>query len=86
MIQSIDAPISVTLQFDHRTRKVTPTNITWEGRQYPIIQIGLHHTYRQGRTLFHIFSVSTPTLFFRLRFNTDTLHWRVQEIADHEVN
>jgi hypothetical protein len=42
----------------------------------------LHHTFRSGRTLFHVFSVASKSLFFRLVLNTDTLFWRLEEISD----
>lgn len=86
MIQKIDAPISVDLYFDHKQRIVTPRSLVWEAREYKIIKIGFHHTVRAGRTLFHVFSVECPTLFFRLVLDTDTLHWRVEEISDGESN
>lgn len=84
MIQRINVPISVNLYFDHHKRCVLPTTILWEGKNYPITKIGMHHTLRQGRTLFHIFSVETESLFFRLVLNTDNLFWTVEEIADGE--
>lgn len=86
MIQPISAPISVTLHFDHRERRVMPVKVLWEGRTYFITQIGLHHTYREGRTLYHVFSVESPSLFFKLVLNTDTLHWSLAEIADDQTN
>lgn len=86
MIQRINAPISVNLVFDHKRRLTYPKHILWEGKIYLVTKIGLHHTYRLGRTLFHVFSVETPALFFKLVFNTDTLHWSVEEIADGETN
>jgi hypothetical protein len=42
----------------------------------------MHHTIREGRTLFHIFSVSSQDLFFRLKLDTDNLFWTLEEIAD----
>lgn len=82
MIQRISAPVSVTLIFNHRTRSVYPQSVTWDGRDYPITKVGLHHTFRQGRTLFHVFSAASPTIFFRLVLNTDNLSWRLEEISD----
>jgi len=82
MIEKISASVSVSLSFDSATRKVFPKWLIWNGRLYPIAKIGLHHTYRQGRTLFHVFSVASKTLFFRITLNTDNLHWRLEEIAD----
>jgi len=84
MIITIDAPISVNLYFDHLKRQSYPEKLIWEGREYAVVKIGLHHTYRQGRTLFHVYSIQTHSLFFRLLFNTDNLFWRVEQISDGE--
>jgi hypothetical protein len=82
MIQKISAPVSVSLVFDHRTRSVMPKEVIWDGRNYSILKVGLHHTYRAGRNLFHVFSVASENLFFRLVLDTETLHWRLEEISD----
>jgi len=86
MIQKIHAPISVAFVYNHLKQEVHPVKICWEGRQYTVTTIGLHHTVRDGRTLFHIFSVETASLFFKLALNTESLHWSVEEIADGEPN
>ena len=86
MLEKISAPVSVTLVFDHKTRRVYPKALVWNGRIYPIIKIGLHHTFRQGRTLYHVFSCNGKALFFRLVLNTETLHWKLEEIADGLTN
>ena len=59
-----------------------PKYIAWNGKSYLIAQIGFHHTCREGRVLYHVFSVTAKALFFRLSLNTETLHWRLQEISD----
>jgi hypothetical protein len=59
-----------------------PKYVLWHGRSHTITQIGLHHFYREGRTLYHIFSVVADTMFMRLKFDTDTLGWRLEEIND----
>jgi len=82
VIDKISAPISVGLTFDHTKRKVYPKWVVWEAKTYPIEKVGLHHTFRNGRTLYHVFSAASKTLFFRLVLNTDTLHWRLEEISD----
>jgi len=86
MIQKISQPVSVSFAFDSKTKKVAPKWVVWEGRLYAIKKIGFHHTFREGRTLFHVFSVVTITLFFRLVLNTETLHWSLEEISDGMVN
>jgi hypothetical protein len=82
MIEKISAPVSVYLSFDAQKRRVIPHFIIWNGRTHKIVKTGLHHTYRQGRVLYHVFSIASKTLFFRLVMNTETLHWRLEEISD----
>lgn len=59
-----------------------PKYVIWKGRNYTITKIGLHHHFRQGNTLYHVFSVVTDTLFLRLKLNTEDLTWRLEEIED----
>lgn len=82
MVEKIDAPISVNLVYDHIQKKVFPKHIKWEGRVYEIVKVGLHHSFREGKTLYHVFSAVSSTLFFKLRLNTESLSWRLEEIAD----
>ncbi len=82
MRQTMDEEVSVSMIFNHRTKEAVPKKVQWQGKVYDISKIGLHHTYRAGRTLMHVFSVITDTLFFRLELNTDNLHWSVKEISD----
>lgn len=79
-----DEPVSVSLSFDHIKNRVFPKWIVWQNRLYPVNKIGLHHKFREGATLYHVFSVTAKTLFLRLVLNTDTLHWRLEKIADSQ--
>ena len=82
MNTKLNIPISVSLAFDHKKLAVFPRWIVWNGRLYPILKVGLHHTYREGRTLFHVFSVASKNLFLRLVLNSDNLHWKLEEVSD----
>ncbi|MBI3955078.1 hypothetical protein HY338_01435 [Candidatus Gottesmanbacteria bacterium] len=82
MSVKIDELVSVELIFDSRKKSVYPRRLKWQNRIYAIDKIGLHHTVRRGRDLFHIFSVSARNSFFRLSFNTDNLHWRLEEVEE----
>ena len=57
-----------------------PRWVKWKGKIYKIDKLGLHHTYRKGVKLYHVFSVATETLFMRLILDTDTLVWRLDDI------
>ena len=59
-----------------------PKWVKWKNRIYKIDKIGLHYTFREGRALFHIFSVSTNTLAMKLKLDTETLNWKLEEISD----
>lgn len=59
-----------------------PKYVLWRGRSHTVTQIGLHHLYREGKTLFHIFSVVADTMFMRLKLDTDNLTWRLEEQSD----
>lgn len=82
MIEKISAPVTVGLVFDHKMRKTVPKWLKWDGKHYSVSKIGLHHTFREGRILYHVFSVVSKTLFFRLVLNTENLLWRLEEISD----
>jgi hypothetical protein len=85
MIQKLHVPVSVVSVFDHKTRNVLPKKVLFEGREHEIIRVGYHHTYRNGRTLLHVFSVASDRMFFRLVHDTETLAWTLEEIDDGEV-
>ncbi|OGY09248.1 MAG: hypothetical protein A2782_01885 [Candidatus Blackburnbacteria bacterium RIFCSPHIGHO2_01_FULL_43_15b] len=86
MVQKISAPVSVALVFNHRCRSVVPRWVIWEGQTHKVIRLGFHYSYRGGRTLMHVFSVESATLYFKLVLNTETLFWTVEEIADGEAD
>lgn len=80
MAEFINESVSVNLLFNHFKRSVMPTSLYWRGRRYAITKVGLHHFLREGRVLVHVFSVTDGTTFFRLRFDTETLGWKLLEI------
>lgn len=75
MIQKISEKVEVGMSD-------SPKWVKWKNRIYKIEKIGLHHSFRQGRVLYHAFSVASRTLFFRLVLDTETLAWRLEEISD----
>jgi len=75
MLQILSEPVQVTFSRQ-------PLFLTWAGRSYSVQKLGLHHHYREGRTLHHVYSVVADGLFFRLNLNTDTMSWILQEVSD----
>lgn len=79
--QTINEEVSVNLIFDSVTKRSYPKSVLWKNNLYKIIKVGLHHKYREGKILYHVFSVITEGSFFRLLFNTDNLHWSLEEVG-----
>lgn len=84
MIQKIKAPITVISVFNHVKRFTKPLILKWDGNLYKIKNIGLHHSSRVGKTLYHVYSVTSDNLFFKIVLNTDSLSWELEEISDGE--
>lgn len=82
MVTKLDLPVSVESFFDHQQRRFSPRRLFWSGTSFSLTKVGLHHTYRRGRTLFHVFSVASARAFFRLELNSDTLIWILREVSD----
>lgn len=86
MIQDIKAPIGVCSFYNHRKNTVYPIKLYWDGKEYSTRKIGLHYSFRKGKTLFHVFTLSTETLFFKVVMDTDNLFWTVEQISDNLPN
>ena len=86
MPEAINESVSVTLWSNHRTRKVLPYSIYWNGRKYLVTTLGFHHTFRDGRVLVHMFSVTDGNTFFKLRLDTETLEWKLLEVESGDVH
>ena len=86
MIQRVDEKVSIIFIYDHEKGLAKPFKMQWNKRTYSITKIGYHHKIREGKNLFHIYSVSNQNLAFRLKFDTDTLHWILEEISDGLAN
>jgi hypothetical protein len=85
MGQKVNESVSVSLVFDGRKRKNTISKIMWRNRIYKIRKQGLHHTYKRGSRLFHVFSVAGEVLSFRLILDSHSLVWKLEEIYDPNI-
>ncbi len=73
----INEPVSVTMMYNHMQKKTAPLELIWRNRHYPITKVGLHHTYKQGQKLNHVFSVVSKDIFFELIFDAENLTWKM---------
>ena len=81
MLDKVKMPVSVNLTYNHKKNQAYPTLFKWEGELKKVQKVDLHHSYRVGRVLYHVFSVSSAGAFFRLVLNTENLAWEVDEIS-----
>jgi hypothetical protein len=86
MIEKINEQVDCICIYKRVGGSVMPYKIRWNGRIYKITKVGYHHKRRDGRYIYHIFSVATNTLFFKLKLDTETLHWYVEEVSDGSSN
>ncbi|MFC1649865.1 hypothetical protein ACFL2C_04115 [Patescibacteria group bacterium] len=82
MNHKLSEKVSVSFAYDSKKHKVRPKWIVWKDRLYSVKKVGLHHKFREGRTLFHVFSVVSGSMYFRLILDTESLHWKLEEISD----
>jgi len=82
MIELLNEKVSVVTVFDRNKGEVIPRRLKWNGRIYNITKLGFHHKKKQGTTLLHIFEVTDNNMSFRLKLDTDNLHWTLEGVSD----
>ncbi len=80
MTTQINESVSVDLLSNHMTKQSYPWIMHWRGRKYILRQVGMHHHVYEGRILTHIFSVTDGSSYFRLKFDTEALRWKLLEV------
>lgn len=87
MSEIINEKISVVTVYDRNAGKVMPVKIKWQGKVHNIKEVGLHYPVREGRKLVHYFSVVTDNnTAFKLKHDTENLHWILEEVIDEFAN
>lgn len=82
MHEIIHEQVSVITIYDRNKGLVIPRKVKWQGRVYTITTIGYHHRIKEGKKLVHVFSVANSSIAMRLLFDTENLHWMLEEISD----
>jgi len=78
MHELLNDPIDVCVDFmGHRVR---PTIVKWGTKTYPMKSVNLVHSAREGTKKIFYFSVSDQSNFMKLRFDPETMEWRLVEI------
>lgn len=72
-----DEPVSVIVAF--ADGRVKPWKFRWNDRIYGVKRVNMIHGSREGRSKIFYFSVSDDDHAWKLRFDTETLEWRLVE-------
>jgi len=78
MYETIDEPIKILATFDKGV--ITPHKFQWRSRVIKINQINLIHRVKDGSILCYLFSVSNATASYKIKFNTATMLWRLDQV------
>ncbi len=79
MYEKVSEPIEVMVAF--RTERPEPVVFRWNRRLYRVSKVNLVHEERRGREKVYIFSVSDHSNAYRLSFSTESLKWRLEDMA-----
>lgn len=82
MLELINERVSVITKYDRSASTVMPVKVRWQAKDYLMQKLGYYHKVREGRTIQHIFHVTDGSLDFRLRLDSDTLHWTLEQVSD----
>ena len=82
MIDHVDEKVAVIFSSNPATGLVVPRRMLWKGKTYVITKLGYHHPTREGRHMYHVFEVTDGVNDFRLKLDTETLHFLLEEVSD----
>lgn len=82
MYDPIHDKIEVSASF--KAGKIDVTSFTWHSKDYLVKDITLCVKARRGREVVWLLQVVTDTGAFKLRFDTDTLQWWLEEYTWEE--
>jgi hypothetical protein len=82
MLEHVNETVSVISSYNQEKNLAMPYKMRWRLRDYFIEKLAYHHKVREGRNLFHIFHVTDGNLDFRLRLDTESLSWMLEEVSD----
>ncbi|HEX4774946.1 MAG TPA: hypothetical protein VH234_05515 [Candidatus Saccharimonadales bacterium] len=88
MREAINQEVSVVSYYSARDQEYKPHLLHWQNKDYPLGKVDYHHAPTEGKTLFHIYELcdKEQTIWFRLKLNTDNMHWLLEAVSDGLAN
>jgi hypothetical protein len=82
MVRKVNQPVSIGLLVDDAHHLTVPRWVLWQGKRYTVVELGFYHRYREGRKLWHVFSVNVGSLDMRLELDSESLACTLKEVSD----
>jgi hypothetical protein len=78
----VNEKVTVITIYDNIRGSVMPVKMKWRGQVYRINTLDYHNKFWEGRTRIHVYSVANETMYFKLKLDSETLHWTLEEVYD----
>ena len=85
MYEKIHEKIAVAATFEPGRRPQIHL-FTWKDRTHKIIRTTLVNKARRGREAIWLFHITTESMAFKIRLDTDTLTWWLEELTWDEAS
>ena len=82
MNEIVHEKVSVISSYNRENGEVFPRKMRWQGRDITFTEMPYFYKKREGRNIVHIFHVTNGVMDFKLRLDTDNLHWMLEEVTD----
>lgn len=79
MYEPIHEKIQVLVEFTNHRLKII--SFEWQGREHIVDQINLITKARKGRELVWVYYVSNQGAAYKLRYDTESITWWLEEIT-----
>lgn len=78
MYEEVNETVEVLVGFFKK--QVRPLAFRWRNKKYTVNKVNLVHVSQEGKNKVYYFSVTDDTNYFKLRFNTESLDWKLAEL------
>lgn len=86
MYETIDERVDCVAVFGTNFHDLKPHKIKWRNKVHDIDEVGYKHKVREGSKVMHIFSCTSGSNFFELKFDANDIKWTLSRTWDGETN
>jgi hypothetical protein len=86
MTEQINERVQVAMVFAPEKGDRWPCLIAWRNKKWRVTENGLHHYYKQGDRLYHVYQVVVNGyLQMRLQLDSLSLLWTLEAVSDGQA-